>query len=166
MNPDELPLRDIHLPGPVSWWPPAPGWWLLGAALILICAAGVWWWRRRRRIRSAPETLALGELRRLRAAWVDHRDPLRLAGDLSIWLRRVGMSLSSRPRAARLTGEAWQRFLNELAGGPVFEESARRLITEAPYRAGTDAVSVPEGERLLALCERWIGAVSRQARKQ
>ncbi|HVS24646.1 MAG TPA: DUF4381 family protein, partial [Gammaproteobacteria bacterium] len=27
----QLPLRDIHLPGLISWWPPAPGWWIAAA---------------------------------------------------------------------------------------------------------------------------------------
>ena len=27
-------LRDIHLPDPVSWWPPAPGWWILAVIVV------------------------------------------------------------------------------------------------------------------------------------
>ena len=36
MDPDQLPLRDLHLPDPVGWWPPAPGWWLLLATLAML----------------------------------------------------------------------------------------------------------------------------------
>ena len=32
-------LRDIHLPEPISWWPPAPGWWILALAG---CALSFW----------------------------------------------------------------------------------------------------------------------------
>lgn len=27
-------LRDIHLPDPISWWPPAPGWWILAVIVV------------------------------------------------------------------------------------------------------------------------------------
>ena len=37
----QLPLRDIHLPEAVSWWPPAYGWWLL-VVLLGACAWGAW----------------------------------------------------------------------------------------------------------------------------
>ena len=37
MNSDPLAqLRDIHLPPPIEWWPPAPGWYVL--ALIVLGA--------------------------------------------------------------------------------------------------------------------------------
>ena len=29
MDPEQIPLRDLHLPEVVSWWPLAPGWWVL-----------------------------------------------------------------------------------------------------------------------------------------
>ena len=34
-------LKDIHLPSPVSFWPPAPGWWIL--AVLLISSLFFWW---------------------------------------------------------------------------------------------------------------------------
>ncbi|MBV1912177.1 MAG: DUF4381 domain-containing protein, partial [Cycloclasticus sp.] len=38
---EELPLRDIHLPDAITWWPPAIGWWLL-LAVIIVAAFGCW----------------------------------------------------------------------------------------------------------------------------
>ena len=53
MNPAELPLRDIHLPEPVSWWPMAPGWWWVIGLLLLASAVvtGIILYRRYRRSR-------------------------------------------------------------------------------------------------------------------
>ena len=44
--PDPLQdLRDVHMPDPISWWPPAFGWWM-----IMGCAGH---WRQ-------PDYLGLG----------------------------------------------------------------------------------------------------------
>lgn len=163
MNPDELLLRDIHLPGPVSWWPPAPGWWLLAGALILLVATTIWWWRRRARARSAPAALARTELDRLYTRWRQHQDPQQLVREVSVWLRRAGMTLTTRRQAASPTGDAWRSLLDELAGEVVFADDLGRLITEAPYRRETAAVTTADGERLLVRCERWLRAVARGA---
>lgn len=157
MNPDELPLRDIHFPDPVSWWPLAPGWWLVGALLLAGIVLVVIWSRRRAAWRKSAVYLAQGELEALQNAWTDHRDANRLAGELSTWLRRVSMSLQSRHQAASLTGAQWWRYLDELAGVPVFGPDGGKLIAEAPYRAATDV----DTERLLSLCQRWLSALSK-----
>lgn len=160
MNPEDLLLRDIHLPGPVSWWPPAIGWWLLLGAAIAMVLATAWWWRARQARRSAPASIARRELAGLRAAWVAHADAGRLVTDLSTWLRRASMSMSSRQQAASLTGAEWWAFLDDIAGQPVFGATDGQLIAQAPYRK----LASPDGERMLLLCERWLGAAARRRR--
>ena len=34
MDPEQIPLRDLHLPEAVGWWPLAPGWWVLIALAV------------------------------------------------------------------------------------------------------------------------------------
>jgi len=162
MNPEELLLRDIHLPDPVSWWPPAIGWWLLAVVIICMIVAAFWWRRRLLAKWNAPTTLARRELDGLQTAWTKHHDTQRLIIDVSTWLRRSGMSLSSRPQAASPTGDQWRQRLEDMAGEPIFNDENDTLITAAPYRATTDQV---DGEHLLELCERWLAATTRKARQ-
>ena len=171
MNSDDLLLRDIHLPDPLSWWPPAIGWWLV-VGCLLASGIGITWWRRRRAAYlRAPATIARVDLERLRVAWQEHGDVLRLTSELSVWLRRTGMSLTTRAQAASLTGEAWGRFLDELAGEGVFGEENSAWLCEAPYRAtGSSHFPPPiaetrvdlDAEQYLVTCERWLTAAVRR----
>jgi len=156
MNPDDLPLRDIHLPAPVSWWPPAPGWWLLLMAAVLL-VAGLFWWRRRKlALARAPATLARIELDKVRTAWLAQGDSQRLLRDISIWLRRASMSLTARRQVASLTGMEWQQQLTAMAGEAVFNEAEGRLLTEVSYRATLPPGADIDADHLLALCEHWL----------
>lgn len=152
-TPAVLPLRDIHLPPPVSWWPLAPGWYLVLAAVILVAliTAFIIYRYRQCRLRRAAQA----ELARVRRVYRRHRDPRRLARDLSVLLRRICLSRLPREQVAGVTGEAWLALLDSQLPPTrtgEFSQGPGRALVNAPYdpRAQVDA------EGLLALCAVWI----------
>ena len=154
IDPADLPLRDIHLPPPVSWWPPALGWWLLALALLLLGAA-IWsllrWYRRgylRRAARAALEQLF--------AEYQRHRDDRRLLRELSVLLRRIALSRFPRRDIARLSGAPWLAFLDQpLNGTPQakgFSRGPGRVLAEGPYATATEL----DPAALEHLCRIWL----------
>ena len=144
-------LRDIHLPDPVSWWPPAPGWWLVAALALVLAAAGVWWarraWARRRRWRRVSAALD--------AMLADYRrtgDGAALAAGISVLLKRVALAGWPRQEVAGLAGPAWLAFLDRTGGGGGFAGGAGRVLADAAYGAPAPV----DGEALAALARRWI----------
>lgn len=133
MNPEAFPLRDIHLPPEVGFWPPAPGWWILLALFIL---ALVWLfdrWRRRQPVyRKQVVQPALLELQRIEQDYA--ADPTEMIRQLSVLLRRSAISLHGRRRTAGLTGKDWLCFLDQQQQGEVFTQRFAQIITEQPYR--------------------------------
>ncbi len=151
MNPTELPLRDIHLPEQIGWWPLAPGWWLL-ILLIILLLTGAWFlWRRLRR--QTVKKLAIAELQKIRSQAVGQTDQQQLEA-LSAWLRRVAMSLTDRQQVASLTGEAWLEFLDQGLAGQPFSQGAGRLLIDGSYRPQLETHVEP----LYALCQQWLDA--------
>lgn len=151
MDPAALPLRDIHLPAPVSWWPPAPGWWAL-AALLLGAALLALWLRARARRPVPLRASALSALGALEREWQADRDDARLVREVSALLRRVSLSLHPRARTASLTGEHWLGFLDSVLGDTAFSQGPGRVLADGPYRRAPEV----EGAQLLALARRWI----------
>lgn len=140
-------LRDIHLPAPPSWWPPAPGWWLLallvvglGAYLLLYSQRK---WRRARRQRQV-----MAEFESTVAA--ARTNGPALAAALSIFLRRL--AIRATPSAATLKGEAWLEHLDAKLGGDEFAQGAGRALIDAPWRAQADF----DAAALIALARRTV----------
>lgn len=146
MNPQDAltDLRPLHLPEPVSWWPPAPGWWLLILLLIALAALTRWWWRR-----GTLKRAALRELRTL------ERQPLvpdaQLAA-LNSLLKRYALVCHPRSQVAKLSGTSWLEFLDRRLPGHNFTQGAGRLLAEAPYQPCTPT----DAQTLIPLIRRWI----------
>jgi hypothetical protein len=133
MDPTQLPLRDLHLPDPIGWWPLAPGWWfvLLSAA----CLLGYLSWRVYKRWQyNAPRRFALRELARYEAEYLEHRDPVTLGKQLSELLRRGMLAYAPRGEIAGLAGESWLQWLDSGMPLPYFHTEGGKSLLELPYR--------------------------------
>lgn len=147
---EQLPLKDIHLPEAVGFWPPAPGWWLLAILLPAMIASAFYLYKRYRR------KAALRIAAKLLAAVRGDNDSERLQrlAALSALLRRVAMTTAPRAEVAGLRGQAWLQYLDgEFADKP-FSQGVGRCLADAQYRQ-----TVPDDidmEVLFKLCERWL----------
>lgn len=149
MDPSQLPLRDLHLPDPVSWWPLAPGWWLVIALLL----AGLGWlshrvWRRW--LHNAPRRYAVRALARIEKDYLAHRNPVMLARDVSQLLRRSMLAYATRHDVAGLTGESWLEWLDRDLPVPYFHTEGGRSLLQLPYRDSDADLSDVDINALLA----------------
>jgi type II secretory pathway pseudopilin PulG len=143
MNPAELPLRDLHLPDPVGWWPLAPGWWLLAA----LAAAALGYLARRwlaARRRNAARRQALAALETCVDEYRRHGNAVRLGGELSELLRRTMLAYAPRAEVAGLTGEAWLAWLDRGLERAHFTAGDGRPVIDWPYR--NPATEIPRSD--------------------
>lgn len=137
-DPTALPLRDIHLPPPVPWWPLAPGWYVLAGGVVLLAVAAWWAWRRYRGGRLARAALA--ELTAIEQAFDATGDTAACARALSRLARRVVLA-TPVPGAAAATGDAWLDVLERVQGGPCPPALAAVLSGAAYSPAAAAALS-------------------------
>lgn len=149
MDPTQLPLRDIHLPEPVSWWPLAPGWWILMfVCVVALCLLS--WQVKRRRAQSAARRHALRQLDALTREYEEHRDTVAFSQSVSALLRRTMLAYAPRSEIAGLTGERWLAWLDQGMSQPVFQTGAGRKLLEMPYRRPDDTLAAMEVRDVVA----------------
>lgn len=159
-DPSSLPLRDIHLPVPVSWWPLAPGWWIVIILCGLIIAAGIYILKRRRDYFNSAIYLAKKDLESIKDDYRVNRDKKILIKALSALLRRVGISVHDRRKTAALTGPMWLHFLDHYTADKAFSRGVGSVLIHAPYQAEPEF----DGDALIRLTSSWIDSVAERHR--
>ena len=153
MPTDPLPLRDIHLPEAIGWWPPAPGWWLLLFACAALVAAVLV--HRHLRKRRRLQRTVLAELEAIRRDYQDGHEPFELIQSLSALMRRACISFYPRSETASLTGAQWLQRLDSTAARREFEHGSGSVLATAPYLRADSRPDI-DMDALLALCEDWL----------
>lgn len=152
MDPLQIPIRDLHLPTDIGWWPFTPAWWVM----IAIAVIGLGWLLRKYSAavaRGAPRRHALRQFERLVADYRQHRNAVEFGAELSELLRRTMLAYATRHEVAGLTGEAWLQWLDQDLDEPLFQEGAGKIMIELPYRdmesdlSGIDVDALQEAVR-------------------
>jgi hypothetical protein len=156
----QIPLRDIHLPGAIGWWPPAPGWWILLAMIMAVAVLAFLRYRSHFRERAA-----LRALKRTLERLAEGAEPTHCLQQISMIVRRFAMSMSERGDAvAGLTGERWLKYLDSRWDRAEFGRGVGRALAFAPY-VPPGRIRAAEVATLGGLSVEWVAA-QRKKRKR
>jgi hypothetical protein len=155
----QLPLRDIHLPGAVGFWPPAFGWWIVAALVVVgIALLALYHYRGRQK------RVALRSMKRVRAALEQGAEPVVCLQMVSTVLRRFAMTTERVQGAVPgLIGESWLEYLDRRWQRHEFAKGLGRQLLAAPY-GRPNSVERGTALELTALCAEWLTAQPRTPR--
>ena len=148
-----LPLKDLHLPPAISWWPLAPGWYaLMGLLLIAVLSITLrlfYRYRQRRYWRLAKRQIEQLKQQDATAATV---------GDLAYLLKQIALIYFPDRQAAQLSGQQWLRFLDSTTAFSGFVERGQVLIDYA-YQPPLNPVN--QLPSLLELSDQWLDSLKK-----
>lgn len=159
MDPNTIPIRDIHLPDAVSWWPPALGWWMFLAFAIILAVLFVFWLSRYRRLQLRRS--ALKELRRIEQEYQVQKDANLALVEMSKLLRQVCIRRYGQSEVAGLTGQRWLDLLDRSFGREqevnqkMFQNGVGQCLVTVRYQPKAEL----ELGKLIRLCRDWIRAI-------
>lgn len=133
MNPADIPIRDLHLPEAIGWWPLAPGWWFL----IAMAVVGLFFLLRRlarAHAAGAARRHALKQMASYQREYLEHGSAVLFGTQLSELVRRTMLAYAPRDEVAGLTGEEWLAWLDRDLDRSHFVNGDGRVLIEWPYR--------------------------------
>ena len=133
MDPTEIPIRDLHLPEAIGWWPLAPGWWILIALLVISTIVLLRRWYRSF-ARGAARRHALRQLDAYSKDYLEHGNGVTFGTQLSELVRRTMLAYAPRSEVAGLTGEEWLTWLDHDLDRSHFATGDGHPLIEWPYR--------------------------------
>ncbi len=123
-------LRPLHLPSPVSWFPPAPGWWLLMLLSVILVGYIIFLYRKGRLQRAALAELKLIEKQRMPLV-----DSVRAVNAL---LKSYLLQLDGTDKVASLSGTSWLQYLDRYSDGREFLHGPGQVLRDGPYRSNLE----------------------------
>lgn len=148
----DLPLRDMHLPDPISWWPLATGWWMACGVVFLLLLSSYMVLKRYSRITLKKQ--ASKTLDQIASSFNETDNAAQCLSELSKFLRRVVISQEMMDsKAASLTGENWLCLLDKRLDEPLFSQGVGRILLHGPYQP---AVKNEDVAQLIELCRKWV----------
>ena len=176
-------LADIHLPDPLSWWPPAPGWWILLFLTFLLLFLFIKFVRPKlinnKEIRQLKKQ-AQEELQLISRHWKKQQNIVASSARVSEFIRKLSLteqriinqnstqnkgniSKNLRSGIASLTNEQWLNYIKIKPGMDAVNSDFKDLLFELPYQ---DPLLLIENEEfkllaikldtLLAAIKQWI----------
>ncbi len=150
-SPLDLPLRDIHLPASIHWWPLAMGWWIL-LGLVIALILGLFLFRKFAQ-RTYLKKQAKRALDRIEHKLLSGRQAIECLSDLSVLLRQLTVKKNPLSDFAGLTGEKWLKFLDQPLDKPEFSQGVGQVLLLGPYQKEAKKEDVSQ---LIELCRKWI----------
>ncbi len=136
-------LADIHLPPPVSYWPPAIGWWILGllvlVALVLLIRKFVNY-RRQQKICHYAQAELNRCYNRYSRAETDTGDNSKLAyvNRFNAVIRRVALVHYPQANVASLDGACWLDFIREKGESSLMTEEMAAALQYGRFQTKCD----------------------------